>query len=221
MKKKTLLVAVAMVLVCVMSVMGTVAYMQNTTGGGGKLAEDLTLVEHLVTAKADGEYTYAKKDGATITQVSSAAEASIAENGNSYQVMPGMELPKDPTITITGKTAAPAYLYFEVVNPLPKDDTESTTGKYTYSFDGWTKLNVVGANGGEVYVYGPTTDGTIITADNVKTAYPILTDNKITVRSDATDLAKNTTMTFYAYLAQATVGANSTPATVYDTVFTP
>ena len=112
MKKKTLLVAVAMVLVCVMSVMGTVAYMQNTTGpventfiaaGGGKLAEDLTLVEHLVTAKADGEYTYAKKDGATITQVSSAAEASIAENGNSYQVMPGMELPKDPTITITGK----------------------------------------------------------------------------------------------------------------------
>lgn len=212
-KKKTLLVAVALVLVCVMSIMGTVAYMKNNTGavtntfivsGGGKLATNLTLDESEAVQAANGSYTLV-----TATRVSA----------NTYNVMPGMEIDKDPTITITGKTEAPAYLFFEVVNPL---DTEV----YTYSFTGWTELSgVTGYMGGKVYVYGDA-NGTIITNENVAASYKILTDDKITVEDDAddlklsTDASAPTTMTFYAYLAQANVGAdNDTPAAVYGAVF--
>ena len=33
---------------------------------------------------------------------------------NSYKVMPGVNIPKDPAITVTGKTGIPSYLFVEV-----------------------------------------------------------------------------------------------------------
>ncbi len=212
-KKKVLLIAVAMVLVCVMSVMGTVAYMKHNTGavtntfiasGGGKLADGMTLDESKATPNNDGSYTL---------------DATQRVSANTYKVMPGLEIDKDPTITIDGKTEAPAYLFFEVVNPLD-------TSVYAYSFTGWTELTgVTGYMGGKVYVYGDA-NGTIITDKNVAANYKILTGDKITVEKEAEDLklsaddSNPTTMTFYAYLAQANVGAdNDTPASVYTTVF--
>ena len=212
-KKKSLLVVVALVLVCVMSIMGTVAFMKHNTGAvtntfiasdGGSLASDLTLDESKATQAANGSYTL---------------DTTQRVTANTYKVMPGMEIDKDPTITIEGKTEAPAYLFFEVVNPLD-------TSVYTYSFTGWTELTgVTGYMGGKVYVYGDV-NGTIITDSNVAANYKILTGDKITVADKVEDLklsaddANPTTMTFYAYLAQANVGAdNDTPASVYTAVF--
>ena len=115
-KKRTFFTVLALVLVCAVSIAGTVAYMsmqggsvENTfiAAGGGKLADSLTLVEHKVEQQADGSYQLT-------------AETT---NKNSYQVMPGMELPKDPTITVNGKTAAAAYLYVEVVDQLDENFT--------------------------------------------------------------------------------------------------
>jgi len=212
-RKTSILVAAALILVCVMSIMGTVAYMKDNTGavtntfiasGGGTLASDLTLDESKAVQAANGSYTLNTNERVTT---------------NTYKVMPGMEIDKDPTITITGKTEAPAFLFFEVVNPLD-------TTVYTYSHTGWTELTgVTGYMGGKVYVYGGAS-GTVITDENVAANYKILTDDKITVKSDAedlklsTDASAPTTMTFYAYLAQANVGAdNDTPAAVYAAVF--
>ena len=168
--------------------------------GGGKLADSLTLQEHVVTKAADGSYSIAE-NAATISE-------------NRYDVMPGMVLPKDPFITITNKTAAPAYLYIEVVDTL-------TPGIYNYAIHSqWEELtDVTGPNGGKVYVLGDegpdnTVIGTIITSTPSEPYY-ILANNQIVVNPNVEPSTTNETMTFYAYLAQATVATtNDTGATV-------
>ncbi len=206
-KKKTLLVVVALVLVCAMSIMGTVAYMQNKTGavtntfiavGGGKLAEALTLNESVAVKSDNGEYTL----------------GADKVSANSYDAMPGMTLPKDPTITITKKTAAPAYLYLEVVGSLP--------AAYQWSLnENWVKIEgLTGNNGGAIYVWTVKGDSVITGTDNDQT-YNVIKDNMVTIPADTEGSALGGTnkLTFYAYLAQSAVGANSTPKSVYETVF--
>lgn len=212
MKKKSLLVVIALVLVCAMSIMGTVAYMKHNTGavtntfiavGGGKLADGLTLNESPAVKGNDGEYT-----------LDTVAEKVQA---NSYEAMPGMTLPKDPTITIVKKTAAPAYLYLEVVGALP------TAYSWTLNSN-WAKIEgLTGNNGGAVYVWTENSSSVITGTDANKT-YNIITNDQITIAADTqgSDLITNDTnktLTFYAYLAQSTVGENSTPESVYETVF--
>lgn len=208
-KKKVLLSVLALILVCALSITGTLALMKmNTTtpvtntfiaAGGGKLAEELTLTEHLVAADVNGDYFYVDKTDATQEAATDADKVVVQKN--SYTVMPGMTLPKDPTITITGKTEAPAYLYVEVVGAL--------NGAYQWEMaEGWTEIaNLTGVNGGKVYHYN-----TILTnAAGEPTSFPIIKDNEITIPDDPTaDLnTQEATLTFYAYLAQANAGDNT------------
>lgn len=207
-KKRTLLTVLALVLVCVVSIAGTVAYMsmqggsvENTfiAAGGGKLADSLKLSEHKVQKQQDGSYVLT----AETTQT------------NSYEVMPGMTLPKDPTITVEGKTAAAAYLYVEVVSDLDAN--------YTWTMDdAWLELTgVTGAKGGKVYVYAGATGAAMILNDtNVPASIPVIEDNKIVVAQDAQDLNTSAfNLKFYAYMAQAVVDGSSDAATVYDICF--
>ena len=207
-KKRTLFTVLALVLVCAVSIAGTVAYMsmqggsvENTfiAAGGGKLADSLTLVEHKVEQQADGSYQLT-------------AETT---NKNSYQVMPGMELPKDPTITVNGKTAAAAYLYVEVVDQLDEN--------FTWAMDtAWVELDgVTGAQGGKVYVYAGTTGAALILNDsNVPASIPVIEDNKITVANDAQNLSTTgVNLKFFAYMAQAVVDGSSDAAVVYEACF--
>ena len=174
---------------------------ENTfiAAGGGKLADSLTLVEHKVEQQADGSYQLT-------------AETT---NKNSYQVMPGMELPKDPTITVNGKTAAAAYLYVEVVDQLDEN--------FTWAMDtAWVELDgVTGAQGGKVYVYAGTTGAALILNDsNVPASIPVIEDNKITVANDAQNLSTTgVNLKFFAYMAQAVVDGSSDAAVVYEACF--
>lgn len=208
-KKRSLLTVLALVLVCAMSVMGTAAYLKHNTtavtntfiaAGGGKLADSLTLTEHEVTKGTDGGYTIA--NGAKTT------------NTNSYDVMPGMVLPKDPTITITGKTTAPAYLYLEVCGELPTAYEWNLDSAWNAVMDGQTQAT--GNNGGKLYVYKD-----VIATASASTDYNVIADKKVTVNSNPTDLntTESKTLSFYAYLAQANVGDNSDALTVYNTCF--
>lgn len=206
-KKKVLAMVLALVLVCALSVTGTLAYLQAKTetpvvntfvaAGGGKLIGDngeFVLAEHKAAANTSGVYSLGTEE---VTE-------------NSYNVLPGMTIPKDPFIRITEKTSAPAYLYVEVVGTL-----DSTV--YTYSIDSaWTQLSgVTGPNGGKVYVYS-----TVVTDTTDLTSIGILKDNKIAV-ADASDLklSSNNTLSFYGYLAQASVGDSTGAADVFKTVF--
>lgn len=121
MKKRILLTAVALILVCALSIMGTVAFLKDTTktvtntfvaAGGGKLIEAdgaFTLQEHEATKVKNGDVWTGKYEIKTDAKVVTAL---------SYDIMPGMVIPKDPYVTITKKTATPAYLYIEVINNL-------------------------------------------------------------------------------------------------------
>lgn len=88
---------------------------------------------------------------------------------NKYELMPGVDIPKDPYITIEGKTNIPAYLYVEVVEP---SDFPGAYVKYNLTSK-WTKLTtgegesatpVTGPNGGVMYVYED-----VITNENAET----------------------------------------------------
>lgn len=201
MKKKVLLSALALILVCAISVLGTVAYLQKITApvkntfiaaGGGSLAADMTLLESEVAKDENGVYSLTGNTTAS----------------NAYEVVPGAVLPKDPTITVKGKTEAAAYLYVEAVSTLSAD--------YSWAMDAnWTPLNAKGVNGGDLYVY----NAKIVGAGEDQT-YNVIADKKITVAEDADLSAQGQlALDFYAYLAQTSIGAETDPLAIYNTCF--
>lgn len=198
-KKKVILSICALVLVCVISVSGTLAYLTarsdsvtNTfTATGTKLAEEFTLDE----SKANPDKTL----GAYVLNEEERVQR------NEYAVLPGTTVAKDPTIHIGGRTDVPAYLYVEVL--------DRTSQGITYSLSkNWQVLDgVMGYNGGTVYVYiGEPTDGDVY----------ILDDNQVSVAPNF-DSQGGIELTFYAYMAQASLGAESyaDKAEVYKAAF--
>lgn len=142
------------------------------------LAETFTLTE----TKAERQTSEGTYDGTYILSGEQVTQ-------NTYILMPGVDVPKDPKITITGKTAVPAYLYVEVCSNLP------TTVTY-YMATGWEDLEITGPNGGKVYVYGTVLNGT-----TPNLTIPILENDTLKVSQN---LLRGTTatMTFYGYMAQ-------------------
>ena len=207
-KKKTLLTILAVMLVCCIAVTGTLAVLfaktsepvvnTFTAAGDGKLVTgEFTLKEHIAAKQTDGSYTLTEET------------TNDTVKGNDYYVLPKTDLPKDPYITIIGKTNAPAYLYVEVVDGLP-------SGMHYNMASCWTRLEgVTGNNGGVIYVYnnGTPIDENSTGLENIA----IIAGNTITV-DDVPGLAEGqkVSLSFYAYLGQASVG---TPSEAYVKCF--
>lgn len=213
-KKKILLSAVALILVCALSVMGTIAFLTKQSGPitntfvASATPDDFvgTLALKEYGIEADGKGGYTQTD-------------TVNTTGNTYTVVPGLVMPKHAFVELKRTNATPAYLFIEVANPLD-------SAVYEYSIDSkWVALSgVTGPNGGTVYVLGTkngsTVSGTVLNA--IEQTYDILTNNVVTVKSSATPAA-SVSMSFYAYVTQASVavsGANtSDPAAVFDACF--
>lgn len=195
MKKKTLTIAIALVLVVALAVGATWAYLTATTGPvkntfvAGKLLDEsgaLTLNESkIATTNTTGVYTLSND---TTTE-------------NAYTaIMPGVNLPKDPQVTVTG-LAANAYLFVVADNALKNglsatydiyDATTNPTGK-------WVVVESNAAAGKTLLAYNG-----VLTQD-VSKVY-ILKDNQVTVPSNLTvDNAGQSfgDLKFNAYLVQA------------------
>lgn len=169
-----------------------------------KLGE-IKLLEHVYEPQADGSY---KKTEATTS------------NGNTYStVIPGLDIPKDPYVQITGKTAIKSYVFVEVKDNLPVGNSQ-----ITYSVDTalWTKLNVTGTNGGTVYVYNYAidhnfgTNGTgtirILTTDtNGNSVFVSQNLKEMTFPNDGFQIV------FYANMGQ--VDAGNDASAVYNALF--
>ncbi len=207
MKKKTLTIAIALVLVVALAVGATYAYLTaqtqavtNTFTAGGAVAnDDLELFEHVANKNADGTYTL----GSTTT------------TGNQYTVMPGVNLPKDPTVNVENATGA-YYLFVEVTkgsgfSSVTVGEKTGTPLSYTVDDTKWEKLSLTGNDANrEVYVYyvaGENTAKTYIQsapASNVA----VLDKNTITVNADNDIVATLTSdsasaLMFNAYACQA------------------
>ncbi len=120
------------------------------------------------------------------------SEATITENGryelnqnkkvleNSYKVMPGVNISKDPAITVTGKTGIPSYLFVEVTETnIPESVTYSLC-------EHWKKIN----NTGNIYVY---------TGDDFDSPIKILKDDILNVSAQYNGESFNLDFTAYLY----------------------
>lgn len=142
------------------------------------LAQNMILQEHTAQKQSDGSYKL--------------LETHTYQN--TYYLIPGLDIPKDPHIIITGKTDIPAYLYIKIQN------TTGNSISYTPD-DCWKETGTPG-----VYVYATTNE------NDEKTAAPITTDltvyilkgNQISVSQNLLSDGNNTTtLIISAWLEEA------------------
>ncbi len=156
------------------------------------LAESFSLYEHQVAQNSDG--TFIKSDGARVVS-------------NTYYVVPGIDIPKDPTIEIKGKTKIPALLYIEVIDGVDHKEIDFSLESHWVLLEG-----VQGAHeGAKVYVYATGgKDGRPIVLDNNTNPdsisnIEILTENQegntLSVSSRA-KYGSDISLVFYAHLVQ-------------------
>lgn len=189
MKKKTLTVAIALVLVVALAVGATYAYLTASSGTitntfvAGKLFDQdggIKLQEKEVTAKEDG--TYEIKEN-----------APWKDEGYQYTVQPGVDLPKQPAVNVSGLDTQ-AYLFVGVKG--------ETTNGFTWSVDTtkWSPL----MNGNTQVVK----DGYkiwVLTGNVQNASYEILTGNKIAVNDkfNPSTLTADNNIEFQAYICQS------------------
>lgn len=146
-KKRTGLGLLILLLLLLLSLMGFALgkYSKTLNNPGNvtfsaRLADTMTLLEHQAVRQTDG--TYELDMTKTVTS-------------NIYILIPGVDIPKDPHITISGRTSIPAYLFIEVDSTLDTD-----TQVYKIDTDKWELLPQSGTK--KVYYYkSDVTDGTI------------------------------------------------------------
>lgn len=191
-KRVTLIVSILVVLILALATGGVFSKYKETVNlnsvnlqvSSGKLASVFSLQEHEAVQNADGTY----KLGADLV------------TSNSYRVLPGVAIPKDPHFTLNKQTQLEAYLYVEII-----DNLGSKGLSYILTND-WKALGVKGDNGGDVYVYsGGTNAAKKITKDFNESPVYILKDNKITVSSENKSDLGTVNVSFYGYLAQASL----------------
>lgn len=169
-RNRILLTAVAALLLVVVAVGGTMAWLQDTT-------EDV--VNTFTTTNVDIEL-----DETT---------------DNEYEVIPGVDLEKDPTVTVI-KGSEKSWVFVKVVYPTGTDNY------LTWSYDtAWTTLSTTSDTNTKmttVILYK------VVEEVSADTPYSVLADNKVTVSSDLTNAqmdeleALNPSLTFTAYAIQ-------------------
>ena len=194
-------VFVAVLLLCLTVITSRIAigkytFSQVTNGtyrAGFRLADTFTLLEHEAVQGSDGSYTLG-----TDTVVT-----------NEYKLIPGLTIPKDPYITITGKTSIDAYLYLEVI-----EVNKAAQLSYTIDSGYWTPVDgIAGPHGGSVYYYNRTPVNGYKINDQTTglTAIPVIASNSFTLTkipiTGSTEALK-----FCGYLVQAVDGENVTTA---------
>lgn len=162
----------------------------------------VTLQEHQAEKDENGKYTL----------------TGTAVSANAYTtVLPGLDIPKDPYVTVTNKSPIPAYLFVEVWDNIPLTLIGSEQKKlidYTVDTTNWKMIGTYG--GKNVYVYtGGTGDAKQITANLAKTR--ILADDTVYVSQYLKKMelpAGGIQINFRAVLKQCVTG--KTPAEVYS-----
>ena len=161
MKKKTIALVLALVLIVGAAIGGTVAYLTDKS------------------AAVTNTFTIGKVD------------IDLTETQRTYKMIPGNTLDKDPKVTVTANSED-SWVFVKVEKSTNLDSYIS----YTIA-TGWTAL--------------PGVDGVFYreyTSSTAAVDYPVLTDNKVTVKSDVTNAMMDSaatnapTLTFTAYAIQ-------------------
>lgn len=205
-KNKSLVLVLALVLLLGVSVGGTLAWLTaqtdevKNTFTSAKLFDDaateFTLWEHEATdSDGDGVYTL---------------DTNSEVPSNTYKVLPGVNIPKDPTVDIVDLQEN-AYLYIKVTSNLPN------TLSYSIDDDNWESLT--GTTGVWVYKGEHAVDNVIKPTD---TEHHTFTVNILTQETDGTAITvasdysgtNSVELTFNAYMVQA--AGTGTAAEAWD-----
>lgn len=172
-------------------------YLKTSTFTGqlqfnAKLADSIVLRESTAERQADGSYEltepYVKK--------------------NTYDLIPGLNIPKDPHVVITNKTSIEAYLYVEVVDKTLNEAIVWTMAEH------WKPLDDVEGKRekGTVYVY---TDGdgnpVPLTRTEEDIIIYLLKDNEIEVKQGLLGEPGNNTLKFYAAMGEVNAVTDGAP----------
>lgn len=207
---RVLTLVLAFVLVMGASVAGTLAWLSATTG---PVTNTFTSEELFADAENNfklWEHKAEDTDGDgrfTLTE-----EKVVA---NSYSILPGVNIPKDPTVEINDLEEH-AYLYIKVTG-LPMASGLSAT----VNSANWTAL---GDEYPGVYVYsGANADPAtkvIKATDSNKVTFTanILTNDQVVVAADYAGAADNISLSFNAYMVQAT-GNGTTAAEAWANTY--
>ena len=242
MKKQTkaILVAACAALLVITSVLGTMAYLTDTS----EPVVNTFIVGSIFVDPSDDDPEPGDKPGDDPTQppvgpadkdpddptkilsfVLAETKATRQDDGtyandpdgentrqNTYRVLPGVDLPKEVYVRSTRKLDMDAYVFIEVLDKTAAGITA------VVDTDNWTLLDVTPkTTGAKVYVIkansGVVSEGAFLK----KTT--ILKDNKVAVAADFDlDLTPGT-LTFYGYMCQAGGFASATAA--WNAVFAP
>lgn len=168
----------------------------------------LDLGERVAKRNADGSYTLSGNPVLASTLEPNSGPV------NTYQLIPGLDIPKDPHVVITNKTAIEAYLYVEVV-----DGTQNEAIAWAMSKE-WKLLDDVEGKGGNGAVYVYVDEGgnpkPLGKTEGDMTVY-LLDGNKIEVKQGLLAGENNNALTFYAAMGETALG--TTPAEVYKAIF--
>ena len=143
---------------------------------------------------AGGTIAWLVAQSDTVTNTFTYGDINIAlteTTGSSYKIVPGVDIKKDPKVTVKAGSEA-CWLFVKV-----DEAGDFVSGKVTYAIaDGWTALE--GKDG--VYYRE-------VSAATADTDFAVLKDNKITVSGDLTKAEVNSvettpTLTFTAYAVQ-------------------
>lgn len=209
-KKKVFLMIVAMMLVCVISVAGTLAYLSQTTtavtntfSGQVGLVNNFKLLESEVTMST-AEATYGNYVAVSPTN-------KVTTN-NYSGLVPGATLLKDPAITFE-KPSVPAYLYLGV------DENGFAGVINTYALENhWLATDITY---GEYTIYVYAKDGktaSLVTAAET-TGLGIIVDDQLTVSNGY--VAKDNeqiSLNFTAYMGQASAATDANA--VFNAIWT-
>ena len=189
--RNIILLVLAFVLVIGASVGGTLAWLTAQTPAVTNTFTSAALLS------STGSFTLWESEAEEQTDGSYKLLNTKAQEGNTYNILPGVDIPKDPTVTIDDLQEN-AYLYIVVDNKLTSGLTFSYATGWSL-LDGYTNVYVYTANGSNVIKPGDY---------EVK----IIENDTITVPANYSATGDGS-LTFTAYLAQATGnGANAVKA---------
>lgn len=188
MKKKGLAMVLALVLLAICAVSGTLAWLT---------AKSDTVVNTFTAS--DIEVKLDETKGTTVT------------GGKEFKMIPGYELEKDPKAWVVAGSED-CYLFVK----LDWANNTYTSGETTNSYLNWEIADGWALVPGETNVYYRTVTSAQMSSDNGATnAYPILAGNKVTVSGDITKEQMNAftdatlpKLTITAYASQLHKNAN-------------
>lgn len=163
----------------------------------------ITLQEHNVVRNADGSYSLigVDEDG------NCSAEEHTHSSGNSYIIIPGLDIPKDPFVTVDKKSPIPVYVFVEILETLPNEAID-----WKIDDTNWIKISASennGAHGGTVYVYTGGTGSAQPVTGNIGPVY-ILKNNEVIVGQELRHGTQTGLgLTFYACMGEVAAGKDS------------